>query len=158
MHASHPRHYTARELTLYAVGVSPSCTDTLADAISDGICVVDGDVDFSIVDNGIGAYEYWGSRGVHHSFEPEVTSEASGEFVVDFTEVGVPEGLDEVGVVKTTGLTLYRTDFEFEVEVTYEIISLTLEVDVHDVEVNGRPGPVVISTGTATIRWLVHAT
>ena len=28
-------------------------------------------VDAKMVDNGIGAYEYWGAKGTHHSYEAE---------------------------------------------------------------------------------------
>lgn len=35
-------------------------------------CQLEEYIDVRVVDNGIGAYEYWGSKGVDHRWEPEL--------------------------------------------------------------------------------------
>ena len=44
------------------------------------------DVEVYWVDNGIGAYEYWGARGVDHKWEP--VCHQCGEYMEDFEESG----------------------------------------------------------------------
>lgn len=40
-----------------------------------------------MVDNGIGGYEYWGCRGVHHDYEPELDDEDA--FCIDLNETAL---------------------------------------------------------------------
>ena len=42
------------------------------------------EVDVYYVDNGIGHYEYWGARGVHHDYQPEC--EICGSYIEDFED------------------------------------------------------------------------
>lgn len=44
------------------------------------------DVGVYLVDNGIGAYEYWGARGVDVKLEP--CCEQCGSYIEDFEEIG----------------------------------------------------------------------
>lgn len=39
--------------------------------VSGPYCRDCGSNDVRMVDNGIGPFEYWGSRGVHHDWQPE---------------------------------------------------------------------------------------
>ncbi len=43
------------------------------------------EVDIYFVDNGIGAYEYWGAKGTDHKWEPECA--LCGAYTEDFEEV-----------------------------------------------------------------------
>jgi hypothetical protein len=48
---------------------------------------VEADFDASYVDNGIGSYEFWGARGVHHDYGWEVDSVEGLRLVSDLREV-----------------------------------------------------------------------
>jgi hypothetical protein len=64
--------------------------DELPD-VETGICTCCGQpCDVVTVDHGIGSYEYWGARGVHHDYHPgssccEADVAEEGDVVVDVT-------------------------------------------------------------------------
>jgi len=48
--------------------------DTIELTLDDTLYVIEGSYEAEWVDNGIGGYEYWGARGVHHDWCYELES------------------------------------------------------------------------------------
>ena len=58
----------------------------MSNVIGKGYCPeCDGDVSAVAIDNGIGAYEYWGAKGVHRDIQ--ICCGVCGEVLEDFDEI-----------------------------------------------------------------------
>lgn len=137
-----------RTLGLFTKVYNTCFEDSINEAVEEEM-----EVDGCMVDNGIGSYEYWGSRGFHQQWDFEVT-ETSGDLTASWSSDEVPDFEN----LPTGGTWSHSVDGgEVEIEVTIEVKSILVSINHHAVLVDGLVHQVKSYDCEAEVSWSVES-
>lgn len=119
--------------------------DTISAEDAFSAAIESADLRGSYSDHGIGSYEYWGARGVHHDWRHEL-EDSSGTVSIDWLDSSfpaLPESSrtthEEFVVTKSSYSSRHDETFEDGFEVEIELVGTLERARIEPVVVNGEP-------------------